>query len=655
MLPSNVPLWTPSQELIEQSNLQEYTKWLADTGDLRFKDYHALWQWSVTNTDQFWESILRYFALDYDGVYASVTNGMPMPETRWFEGIALSYAENVFKRRSPSRPAIIFRSESGTRKETSWQELTEDVSSLQHQFRVFGIEAGDRIVAFMPGDAEATTAFLAANALGAVWSCCSPDFGISAVIERFSQIEPKILIATLNYNYGGKTFDRTTILGEIVGALPSLEALILVADEPMAQVFTVKTVYWKDALNHKNASLDFVRVPFSHPIWILYSSGTTGIPKAIVHSQGGILLEHLKYGAFHNDFREGEKCFWFTTTGWMMWNYIHGCLLAGCTLVLYDGSPSYPDLTVLWNMAGEEELQHFGTSASFITANMNQGIAPAQISRFESLRSISATGSTLPAEAFLWIYQNIKSDVWLVSMSGGTDVCSAFVGGNPTWPVFAGEIQCRALGCKLEALDEMGHPVIDQVGEMVIEKPMPSMPVFFWNDINKQRYRESYFELYPGLWRHGDWIRITTNNGVVVLGRSDATLNRGGVRIGTSEVYSALNTVRQVKDALIVCLERSGGKFWMPLFVMMQDGVQLTDAVKEQINKTLRTTYSPRHVPDDIISVPDIPYTLSGKKSELAVKKILLGIVPSRAVNTGVLKNPGSLNFFINMATGLRP
>lgn len=625
-------------------------KWLAQTKRLAVDDYRVLWQWSVDHTEEFWESLLSYFSVDFSGDYETVTNGMPMPDTRWFEGIAVSYAEHVFRNKTHLRPAIIFRSESGTREEISWQELTESVASLQHQFRLLGIVEGDRIAAFMPGTPEATIAFLAANSVGAVWSSCSPDFGLAAVVERFAQIQPKILVASVRHSYGSKTFDQSDTLDQLVSALSSVQALILIADEAIANGIAVKTVYWKDALKHKNTAPTFVRVPFNNPIWILYSSGTTGIPKAIVHSTGGILLEHLKYCAFHNNFRQGEKCFWFTTTGWMMWNYIHGSLLAGCILVLYDGSPAHPDLNVLWKMAAEERLQHFGTSASFILSNINNEIIPAQISSFGALKSISVTGSTLPVEGFEWVYRNVKKDVWLVSMSGGTDVCSAFIGGNPTGPVFAGEIQCRALGCSLEAYNEAGHAVIGDVGEMVITKAMPSMPVFFWNDEYKQRYRASYFEMFPGLWRHGDWIKISENDGIIVLGRSDATLNRGGIRIGTSEVYNALNSVTGVKDGLIVCIEQSGGKFWMPLFVVLQDGVQLNDELTRTINNTLRRMYSPRHVPDEVIAVPDIPYTLSGKKSEMPVKKILLGMEPSKAVNAGVLRNPEALKFFIDLA-----
>jgi acetoacetyl-CoA synthetase len=643
-------LWTPSPERIAQSNLTQYRNWLKEKRGLSLDTYDALWNWSVTERDAFWKSIWEYFDVMHDGTIATVVQGS-MPTCTWFEGTSLNYAEHIFRKATNAHPAIIFQAESSPLQEISWVSLRQQVASLQHHFKAQGIQAGDRIVAYMPACPEATIAFLAANALGAVWSSCSPDFGTGSVVDRFAQIEPKILVATDSYNYGGKTFDRAAVVSELIAALPTLKEVIVVStnDKAIPQSKT-KVVPWRSVTIDAHAALQFVRVPFSHPIWILYSSGTTGLPKAITHSQGGILLEQLKYGTFHNNFKAGERCFWYTTTGWMMWNYIHGSLLAGGTMVLYDGSPAYPDLNALWKFCQDARIHHFGTSAGFILENIKKDIHPNTFD-LSALRSISSTGSTLPPEGFDWIYREVKHDLWLASMSGGTDVCSAFVGGNPTLPVYTGEIQCRALGCKLEAFDDDGNAVTDEVGEMVITAPMPSMPIFFWNDPGYKRYTESYFEMYPAIWRHGDWIRITPRGGIVIYGRSDATLNRGGIRIGTSEIYRAVDQVSEVKDSLIICIEKDKGEFWMPLFVIMQDGIPLTDDLRKKINTTIRQAYSPRHVPDEIIAVPGIPYTISGKKTETPVKKVLMGQDPKKVVNAGALRNPDSMEFFIRLKT----
>lgn len=641
-------LWTPSETLKNESNLQQYISWLKQNRKLSFTDYHHLWKWSVNHIDEFWESIWSYFNILHDGAYAHVRSSDRMPYTEWFAGTKLNYAEHIFRKATDQHPAIVFKSENSSLKKISWAELQEQVASLQHFLKQQGVKTGDRLVAYMPCISEATVGLLASASLGAIWSSCSPDFGTNAVVDRFAQIEPKVLIAVDQYTYGGKTFDKSEVLRDLVKAMPTLECVVVVSEKTPV-TYDKPTHHWNTVLNAKGPGLEFVRVPFNHPMWVLYSSGTTGLPKAIMHSQGGILLEQLKYGTFHNDFKPGERCFWYTTTGWMMWNYIHGSLLAGGTMVLYDGSPGFPDLNALWKFSQDAAIHHFGTSAGFILANLKEDIKP---SRFDlsALRSIGSTGSTLPAEGFDWVYDRVKKDLWLASMSGGTDVCSAFVGGNPMWPVYAGEIQCRALGCKLEAFNEVGKTVMDEVGEMVITEPMPSMPVSFWNDPDFKRYNDSYFEMFPGVWRHGDWTKITARQGVIIYGRSDATLNRGGVRIGTSEIYRAVDKVKEVKDSLIICLEKERGEFWMPLFVVMQEGQTLDDAIKKKVNTTIRREYSPRHVPDEIIAVPDIPYTISGKKTETPVKKVLMGKDPKEVVNAGALKNPASMDFFIAMA-----
>lgn len=640
-------LWKPSEELKHNANITHYINWLIATHDLALSDYQELWQWSVDKPGEFWRTLWEYFDILHDGEYADVFQGT-MPHAKWFDGTSLNYAEHIFRRKTDAHPAIIFSSEKGVVEAISWPQLYDQVGSLQAFLKGVGVKEGDTVAAYLPCIPEATVAFLAANSLGAIWSSCSPDFGTASVIDRFAQIKPKVLIATDEYRYNGKSFGKTDVIESLVEAMPSVEQVIVIGGHSMKAKTGTRVSTWTDVTRERGKEVSFKRVPFSHPIWVLYSSGTTGLPKAITHSHGGILLEQLKYGMFHNDFKTGERCFWYTTTGWMMWNYIHGSLLAGATMVLYDGSPAYPDLNALWKFCASTGIHHFGTSAGFILANMKAGITPKQFD-LKSLRSIGSTGSTLPPEGFDWIYREVKQDLWLASMSGGTDVCSAFVGGNPTWPVYSGEIQCRALGCRLEAFDEDGQPVLDDVGEMVITQPMPSMPVFFWNDPDFARYTESYFEMYPGIWRHGDWIQITPRQGVIIYGRSDATLNRGGIRIGTSEIYRAVDQVKEVKDSLVICIEKDGGEFWMPLFVLMQDGITLNDDIKKKINSEIRAAYSPRHVPDEIIAVPDIPYTISGKKTETPVKKILMGKDPKKVVNSGSLRNPSSMEFFVKM------
>lgn len=643
-------LWTPPAELVENCNLNHYMRWLREKGTMDTDDYHQLWTWSVENIPAFWKSIREYFDVLHEGEPEEIMTGT-MPRVNWFPGLRLNYAEHIFRKENDTHPAIVFKSENTPLQTLSWKALRQQVSALQKHLESLGIREGDRIVGYLPCIPEATVSLLATTALGAVWSGCSPDFGTPAVVDRFEQIKPRVLIATDRYRYNGKTFDKTDVVRELVNAIPSLEHVILLSET--GGIATGKpSSLWSAVMQSESGEIKFNRVPFDHPIWVLYSSGTTGLPKAIVHGHGGILLEQLKYGTFHNDFREGERCFWYTTTGWMMWNYIHGSLLAGGTMVLYDGSPAYPDLNALWQFCEDAGIHHFGTSAGFILANLKAGVTPAASFDLTALRSISSTGSTLPPEGFQWVYQNVKHNLWLASMSGGTDVCSAFVGGNPQWPVYAGEIQCRALGCKLEAFDEEGRSVQDEVGEMVITGPMPSMPTGFWNDPDFRRYEESYFEMFPGVWRHGDWTKITPRHGVVIYGRSDATLNRGGVRIGTSEIYRAVDKVAEVKDSLVICIEKSGGDFWMPLFVVLNEDYSLTDALRKTINDTIRREYSPRHVPDEIIAVPDIPYTISGKKTETPVKKVLMGKDPKQVVNADALRNPASMDFFIRLSGG---
>jgi acetoacetyl-CoA synthetase len=639
------PLWQPSPSFQENSNLAHFMRWLRQK-NITFNSYDALHQRSIEYIEEFWSLLLQYFNVLYSGSIKQVLQG-EMPNAKWFDGIELNYAEHIFRNYSDENPAILFSSEDGNVASLSWKELSEKVSGLQRFFISKGIKSGDRIAAYLPNIPEATAAFLATNSIGAVWSSCSPDFGAQAVLDRFVQIEPKILIAIDGYRYGGKYFDRTDVVKEIVRSIPSIETVFIISSstKKFSTLERLETIAWEEIKPSAN-KIQFTRVPFNHPIWVLYSSGTTGMPKAITHGTGGVLLEQLKYCSFHQDVKKGERCFWYTTTGWMMWNYLHGCMLAGGTMVLYDGHPAYPNRNALWKLIDQFQIAHFGISGSFIVSNMKSDIEPRNEFNLSSLRSIGSTGSPLPGEGFRWIYEKVKSDVWLTSMSGGTDVCSAFVGGNPLLPVYEGEIQCVALGCDRQVWDEAGKQIYNQEGEMVITKPMPCMPIYFWNDPDKKKYLESYFEMYPGVWRHGDWIKQTENGGTIIYGRSDATLNRGGVRIGSAEIYKTMDKIAEVKDSLIVCLDKPGGEFYMPLFVLLNEGKVLDETLKKKIKQKLKTGCSPRHVPDEIIACPDIPYTLSGKKTETPVKKILMGQKMEKVVNVGSLRNPASLKYF---------
>jgi acetoacetyl-CoA synthetase len=638
-------LWQPSDDFIRQSNIRGYREWLGQRGE-SFPDYESLWKWSVDHPAEFWQTIWEYFDVISHKPYQSVLTG-EMPEARWFEGSTLNYAEHVFRQSRKTSPAILFSSERHESQEITWDEMARQVSCLQTYLRSIGIQPGDRIAAFVPNIPEATHGFLAAASIGAIWSSCSPDFGAESVIDRFQQIQPKVLICVDGYQYGGKQFNKIDIVHEILGKIPSIEHVVLIPylDEH-SQVDSIEGgVLWPEVTKGPGSNLIFHAVPFDHPLWVLYSSGTTGVPKAITHCQGGMLLEHLKYLAFHNDVHSSERFFWFTTTGWMMWNYVQAALLHGATIVLYDGSPGYPDLDALWKLAADTRIEHFGTSAPYLIACMKAHLNPGDKYDLSALRSVSSTGAPLPPEAFDWVYEHVGKDIWLCSMSGGTDVCTAFVGGCPEKPVVRGEIQCRGLGCALKAFDDSGNELIDRVGEMVITEPMPCMPIYFWGDPEKKRYRESYFDKYPGVWRHGDWVRITPNGGLIITGRSDTTLNRQGVRIGTAEIYRALHSISEIEDALIIHLDQDGKDF-MPLFVVLKAGLDLTDELRKQIKTTLRTICSPRHVPDDIFIIPEVPYTISGKKMEAPVKKILSGARVDDVVSRDAMRNPKAIEVF---------
>jgi acetoacetyl-CoA synthetase len=647
-------LWQPSETVRANSNISAYMDWLKKRHGLDFQDYDALWQWSVTRIEDFWKSIWEYYRLQGSRTFDTVLPERKMPGADWFTGARLNYTEHIFRNTTLRFPALIFQSESAAASEISWEMLREQVASMAASLRRMGVNRGDRVVGVLPNIPETIIAFLATAAIGAVWSCCSPDFGTRGVIDRFTQIEPKVLIAVDGYTYGGRQFDRTMALNEIITALPTLTHTVLIDSigtsagiSPRESLLT-----WGELLQEP-AELAFEQVPFGHPLWILYSSGTTGLPKPIVHSQGGILLELIKILGLHVDIKPGDRFFWFTTTGWMVWNFLQGGLLLGATPVLFDGNPGYPDLTVLWRMIAETGVKVFGTSAPFLMACRRAGLEPGRDFDLSRLEALGSTGSPLPPEGFQWVYEHAKEDILLFSACGGTDVCTAFLSGCPLVPVWAGESSCRCLGDKVAAFDDEGNPVVGEVGELVITEPMPSMPIFFWNDPHGQRYRDSYFDMYPGVWRHGDWIRITERGSAVILGRSAATLKRMGVRMGSSDFYTAVESLPEVTNSLIVGFDRPGGAYYMPLFVVLQEGQKLDEAMREKIKGKIRTSLSPRHLPDDIFAVSEIPCTLTGKKMEVPVKKILMGMPVEKAVNFGSMGNPQSMDYFIEMAARL--
>ncbi len=644
-------LWEPSEEVKARATLTRYERWLEETRGLRFDDYQALWAWSVADLEAFWASIWEFCDVRAAAPYERVLGRRAMPGAEWFPGARLNYSENLFAA-SPGddRPAIVARSETRPDVELTWGQLREQVGRAAAGLRAMGVGPGDRVVAYLPNVPETVVAFLATASLGAVWSSAAPEFGARSVIDRFGQIEPKVLLAIDGYRYGGRDFDRLETVAALQRELPGLKRTVVLPY--LGERGPRDTMSW-DELLADDAELSFEPVTFDHPLWVLYSSGTTGLPKAIVQGHGGILLEQLKKGHLHLDVHPGDRMFWFTTTGWMMWNFLLGCLLPGATILLYDGNPAHPDLDVLWGFAEEARMTCFGTSASYVATCQNAGLSPARDHDLLTLRSLGSTGSPLAPEGFSWAYDEVKPDLWLFSTSGGTDVCTAFVGGVPTLPVYRGELQGRALGAAVRAFDEAGREVVDQVGELVITEPMPSMPLFFWNDPDGARYRESYFDVYPGVWRHGDWIEITARGTAVIYGRSDSTINRQGVRMGTSEIYRAVLAVPEVVDALVIDLPRPGTEGWMPLFVVLGEGAELDDELRDRIRRRIREDCSPRHVPNEVYAVDEVPRTLSGKVLEVPVKKILMGTPPDQAASRDSLANPAALDWFVDLARRL--
>jgi len=638
-------LWEAGDAEKKAAEITRYMLWLQQQYSLKFERYEQLYQWSIEHPDDFWRSLVSFYQLFSFPTDQPVFT-RPHPDfigVRWFEGVTLNYAEMIFRRATDQYPAIVYSDESDARlREISWEELRKQVASLAAWMRTNGVKSGDRVAAVLPNTPEAVIAFLATQSVGAVWSSCSPDFGIGSILDRFSQIEPVLLFVTDQVSYNGKLIDKQNLLTELPSALPSVRFTVLVNRKSSVPD---QVTAWQTIMESDGGALFFEPLPFNHPLWILYSSGTTGKPKAMVHGVGGNLIEHIKVLQLHWEVRPGERFFWYSTTGWMMWNFSVAALLTGATLVLYDGSPAYPSLSRLWDMAESAGVNHFGVGAAYLIQCQRSGLTPSQ-QQLSSLRTIGSTGSPLTPEAFDWVYQSVQKNVWLISFSGGTDICSGFVGGCILLPVYRGEIQCRLLGCDLVAVNEKGEEVAGEVGEMVIRQPMPSMPLFFWNDTNDQRYRASYFEKIPGNWWHGDFISINSHQGIVIYGRSDATLNRDGVRIGTAEIYRVVDAFTSINDSLVVCIEKKDGTFYMPLFVKMQEGSQLTDDLQQQIRMELRRQCSPRHVPDAIFAVSDIPYTISGKKMEIPVKRILMGVEPEKAADADAVRNPLSLQGF---------
>jgi acetoacetyl-CoA synthetase len=646
-------LYEPSAASAAESRMADFMRFVERERSVRLDDYDALYRLSVADIGAFWSLVARYFEVRFDSPAESALSGA-MPHARFFEGATLNYAEHALSARF-SGLALVFRDESGERIELTRDELRALVGRCRAGLLRLGVGRGDRVAALLPNRPETVALLLATASLGAIWSSCSPEFGVGSVLDRFRQIEPKVFVAVDGYRYGGKLFDRASEVQRIRDGLPGGPALVMLHAGGTPVIGDA--VFTFEELTREAGELHFEPVPFEHPLWILYSSGTTGLPKAIVRGHGGILLEHLKVLALHSDLGPGDRFFWYTTTGWMMWNYLVSGLAVGATLVLYDGSPAHPDFGALFRVAEEEGITYFGTSAPFLLACMKAGIVPRERYDLRRLRGLGTTGAPLPADGFAWVYEAVSPTLLLGSVSGGTDVCTAFVLSCPLLPVHAGEIQCRGLGAKVEAFDENGRSVVGEVGELVLTEPMPSMPVSFWGDPDGSRLRESYFGVYEGVWRHGDWVKITERGSCVIYGRSDSTLNRGGVRMGTSEFYRVVEGIPEIADSLVVdtgSLDGDAlGKLW--LFVVLAPGDALDSELKRRLKDVIRRDLSPRHVPDHVVAIAEVPRTLNGKKLEVPVKRILLGTAPEKAASRDTLKNPAALDPFVALAKDQRP
>jgi acetoacetyl-CoA synthetase len=647
-------LWEPTGEMRERATLTRFARWVGETRGVEdAEEYHRLWRWSVEELDDFWAAVWEFFEIESETGFQKVLGRREMPGAEWFPGTRVSYARHIFRGKDDADVAIRHASELRELGEWTWGDLRSQVARLAAGLRSLGVQPGDRVVAYMPNIPEAVAGLLACASIGAIWSSASPDFGARSVADRFGQIEPKVLLAVDGYRYGGKDFDRMAVVAGLQAEIGSLtRTVVLPYLDASPDIGSLRdAMSWDELLSAGDgAELEFAELPFDHPLWVVYSSGTTGLPKPIVHSQGGILLEHIKKMNLHVDAQEGDRIFWFTTTGWMMWNFLVGCLLTPASIVLFDGNPGHPDMGRLWDLAERAGITTFGTSASYVAACMKAGAEPAEGRDLSALRAVGSTGSPLSPEGFQWIYDKLGRDTWLFSTSGGTDMCTAFVGGVPTLPVYLGELQGRSLGANVQAWDEEGNALIGEVGELVITEPMPSMPIFLWGDEDGSRLRESYFDMYPGVWRHGDWIEITERETAIIYGRSDSTINRGGIRMGTSEIYRAVLALDEVTDALVVDVPRQGTEGWMPLFVVLKEGATLDDDLTKRLAKRIREDCSPRHVPNEVHEIAEVPRTLSGKVLEVPVKRILMGQDPDKAASRDSLANPQALDWFVEFA-----
>ncbi len=642
--------WTPDADTVAQANITRFTDWLRDNGRGDYPDYPALWQASVSDVGWFWQAVWDFFDVKA-GVRASTAlANAEMPGTSWFPGARLNYVSQVFRHAGGDRPAVIAAGEDGSQ-EWSWERLQTQTAAFAHYLRRVGVRPGDRVVGYLPNVGETVVAFLAAASVGATWAVCNPDLAVDGVIARLGQLEPSVLIAADGTVYGGKRHDKRAELAEIRGQLPTLKATVVVPR--LGLDLSEGFVSWADAVS-ADVPLEITEVDFAHPLWVLFSSGTTGTPKGIVHGHGGVLLEHLKYLSLQLDLHPQDRFLWYSTTSWMMWNFLIGGLLVGSTIVVYDGSPTYPHADSLWQVVADNQVTVFGAGAGYLLGcakdELRPGITEDGGFDLRALRSVGSTGSPLPASGFRWVQDGVGRQIPVQSCSGGTDVVTAFIGSAPTMPVFAGELSCLSLGAAVEAWKDEGRPVTGEAGELVLTKPMPSMPVSFWNDADGSRLREAYFDKYPGVWCHGDWLTITDRGSVIVHGRSDATLNRHGVRMGSAEIYNAVEGLPEVRDCVVVGVEKADGGYWMPLFLALSDGVEFDDDLRARIIKAIRTHASPRHVPDDILVVPGLPRTMTGKRLEIPIKRILLGAHPDDVVSASAVDHPELLPVFAEYA-----